>query len=119
MCFPRIRFVLELIYCDQEPLRLLNVIELLTWLISLLDCLQIIFLREGGGGDFSLKSLSLSLETHMNQRALKSTDLWITSLLFDLNHKFINGSFYLVCIKTVDSVFRALLLVTQSVNIQC
>ena len=49
MCFPRIRFVLELIYCDQEPLRLLNVIELLTWLISLLDCLQIIFLREGGG----------------------------------------------------------------------
>ena len=50
MCFPRIRFALELIYCDQEPLRLLNVIELLTWLISLLDCLQIIFLREGGGG---------------------------------------------------------------------
>ena len=25
--------------------------------------------------------------------ALKLTDLWITSLLFDLNNKFINGSF--------------------------
>ena len=25
--------------------------------------------------------------------AFKVTDLWITSLLFDLNHKFINGSF--------------------------
>ena len=25
--------------------------------------------------------------------ALKLTDLWITSLLFDLNYKFINGSF--------------------------
>ena len=25
--------------------------------------------------------------------ALKLTDLWITSLLFDLNHKFIDGSF--------------------------
>ena len=47
--------------------------------------------RRGGGGgvgvaDFSLKSLSRSLKTHMNQRAIKSTDLWITSLLFDLNY---------------------------------
>ena len=35
---------------------------------------------------FTLKSLSLSFP-------LKLTDLWITSLLFDLNYKFINGSF--------------------------
>ena len=34
----------------------------------------------------TLKSLSLSFP-------LKLTDLWITSLLFDLNYKFINGSF--------------------------
>ena len=42
---------------------------------------------------FSLKSLSLSLKSHMNVLcALKLTELWNTSLLFDLNHKFINGS---------------------------
>ena len=42
---------------------------------------------------FSLKSLSLSLKSHMNVLYLKLTDLWNTSLLFDLNYKFINGSF--------------------------
>ena len=42
---------------------------------------------------FSLKSRSLSLTSHMNQHAQKLTDLGITSLLFDLNYKFINGSF--------------------------
>ena len=36
---------------------------------------------------FSLKSLSLSLKSH--QCALKLTDLWNTSLLFDLNDKLI------------------------------
>ena len=35
----------------------------------------------------SLKSLSLSLKSH-----IRLTELWNTSLLFDLNHKFINGS---------------------------
>ena len=42
---------------------------------------------------FSLKSLGLSLKTYMNQCGLKLTDLWITTSLFDLNYKFINGSF--------------------------
>ena len=42
---------------------------------------------------FSLKSVSLSLKGHMNQRTLKLTDLGITSLLFHLNYKLINGSF--------------------------
>ena len=28
-----------------------------------------------------------------DEYALNLTDLWITSLLFDLNHKFIDGSF--------------------------
>ena len=42
---------------------------------------------------FSLKSLSLSLKSHMNVLcALKLTELWNTSLLFDLNYKYINGS---------------------------
>ena len=42
---------------------------------------------------FSLKSLSLSLKSHMNVLcALKLTELWTTSLLFDLNYKYINGS---------------------------
>ena len=40
---------------------------------------------------FTLKSLSHSLKSH--ECGLKLTDLWITSLLFDLNDKFINGSF--------------------------
>ena len=42
---------------------------------------------------FSLKSLTLSLKSHMNVLcALKLTELWNTSLLFDLNYKYINGS---------------------------
>ena len=41
---------------------------------------------------FSLKSLSLSLKSHMNVLcALKLTKSWNTSLLFDLNYKYING----------------------------
>ena len=42
---------------------------------------------------FCLKSLSLSLKSHMNVLcALKLTELWNTSLLFDLNYKYTNGS---------------------------
>ena len=72
---------------------LLNVFELLTpckicFTLGLFS--NYFSQRSGGGGvgvaDFSLKSLSRSLKTHMNQRAIKSTDLWITSLLFDLNY---------------------------------
>ena len=51
---------------------------------SLLDCLQIIF---------SLKSLSLPMPQKSHECALKLTDLWNPSLLFDLNYKYINGSF--------------------------
>ena len=40
---------------------------------------------------FSLKSLPFPQKSH--ERALKLTDLWTTSFLFDLNYKFINGSF--------------------------
>ena len=91
ICFPRSCFP-GLIYCDQGPLWLLNVIEddCYFWGVHIrlstrckikftlsLDCLQIIF---------SLKSLRLSLKSH--ECALKLTDLWNTSLLFDLNYKF-------------------------------
>ena len=42
---------------------------------------------------FSLNSLSLSLKSHMNVLcALKLIELSNTSLLFDLNYKYINGS---------------------------
>ena len=42
---------------------------------------------------FSLKSLILSLKSHTNVLcALKLTELWNASLLFDLNYKYINGS---------------------------
>ena len=51
---------------------------------------------------FSLKSLSLSLKSHMNVLfVLKLTELWNTSLLFDLNYKYINGASLLALAKSV------------------
>ena len=42
---------------------------------------------------FSLKSLSVSFKSNINVLcAVKLTELWNTSLLFDLNYKFINGN---------------------------
>ena len=35
----------------------------------------------------------LAFPQKLHECALKLTDLWLTSLLFDLNYKFINGSF--------------------------
>ena len=58
---------------------------------------------------FSLKSLSLSLKSHMNVLcALKLTELWNTSLLFDLNYKFINGSLALALAKSIYYVDSSL-----------
>ena len=50
--FPRICFPLGLIYCDQEPLWLLNVIELLTRckICFTLGLFANYFSRMGGGG---------------------------------------------------------------------
>ena len=86
-----------LIYCDQEPLWLLNVIEddcyFLGVHMRLSTRCKILFTLGLFANYFSLKSLSLSLKSHMNVLcALKLTELWNTSLLFDLNYKFINGS---------------------------
>ena len=50
ICFP-----LGVIYCDQEPLRLLNVIELLTRCKICFTLELFENLRGGGGADFYLK----------------------------------------------------------------
>ena len=51
---------------------------------------------------FSLKPLSLSLKSHINVLcALKLTELWNTSLLFDLNYKYIKGVSLLAVAKSV------------------
>ena len=44
---------------------------------------------------FTLNYLALAFpkKSLMHIYALKLTDLWITSLFFDLNYKFISGSF--------------------------
>ena len=87
MCFPRICFP-RLIYCDQEPLLLLNVTE---------DYFLDVRIRL-----YQLDTRFVSLQNHLafpskaqksNECALKLTDLWNTKLLFDLSYKFINGSF--------------------------
>ena len=69
ICFPRICF-LGLIYCDQEPLCLLNVIEdycyFLCVHIRLSTRWKILFTLGLFANCFSLKSLSLSLKSHMN-----------------------------------------------------
>ena len=88
ICFPRICFP-GLIYWDQEPSCLVNVIEddryFLGVHIRLSTRCKIWFTLGLFANYFSLKSLSLSLKSH--ECALKLTDLWNTSLLFDLNYK--------------------------------
>ena len=69
ICFPRICFR-GLIYCDQEPLWLLNVIEddcyFLGVHIRLSTRCKIWFTLGLFANYFSLKSLILSLKSHMN-----------------------------------------------------
>ena len=85
-CFRRICFP-NLIYCGQRGMITIFGVykkdyQLDLRFVSLLDCLQT---------NFYLKSLSFYLKSYGS--ALKLTGLWITSLLFYLNNKFINGSF--------------------------
>ena len=89
ICFPRICFR-RLIYCDQEPLLLLNVTEdyFFGCTYKAMSTRYKIC--------FTPKSLWLfSQKSH--ECALKLTDLWNTKLLFDLSCKFINGSFAFSC----------------------
>ena len=72
ICFPRICFR-GLIYCDQEPLWLLNVIEEVCYFLGV----YIIMLS-------TRCKMFLSFPQKSHECALKLTDLLITSLLFDL-----------------------------------
>ena len=99
ICFPRICFPL-LIYCDQEPLQLLNVTE---------DYFLGVHVR--------LYQLDIQDLFHSKITSLfpqKSHEcLWNTKLLFDLSYKFINGSFafscgqiYILCFLLLSLVFK-------------
>ena len=82
ICFPRICFR-GLIYCEQEPLWLLNMIEDVCYFLGARVRLSTRCKL------FHSKINEPFPQIHMNV-PLKLTDLWITSLLFDLNYKFIN-----------------------------
>ena len=87
ICFPRI-FFRGLIYCDQEPLWLLNVIEDVSYFLG-------VHIRLSTRCKMFHSKITWPFPQKSHECALRLTDLWITSLLFDLNYKFINGSFAL------------------------
>ena len=104
ICFPRICFR-GLIYCDQEPLWLLNVIEDFCY-FSLG-----VHIRLSTRCKMFHSKITQPFPQKSHECALKLTDLWITSLLFDLSYKFINGSFsfspgeiYILSIETEASL---------------
>ena len=67
---------------------------------------------------FSLTSLSLSLKSHMNVLyALKLTELWNTSLLFDLNYKYINGASLLALVKSIYYLTTAFLFNVEELHL--
>ena len=88
ICFLRICFR-GLIYCDQEPLWLLNVIEDVCYFLGGHTC---IFRLSTRCKMFHSK-ITYPFPRKSHKCALKLTDLWITRLLFDLKYKFINASF--------------------------
>ena len=112
-------FFPQLIYGDQEPLRPLNVIEddyqFLGVHMRLSTRCKIWFTLGLFANYFSLKSLSLSLKSHMNVLcALKLTELWNTSLLFDLNYEFINGSLAFSAIICLENRWKGLHMFAKS-----
>ena len=86
ICFPRICFR-GLIYCDQEPLWLLNVIEDVCYFLG------VHIFRLSTRCKMYHSKITYPFPQKSHECALKLTDLWITSLLFDLKYKLINGSF--------------------------
>ena len=80
--FPRNCFR-GLIFCDQEPLGLLNMMEDVCYFLGARVRLSTRCKL------FHSKITEPFPQIHMNV-PFKLTDLWITSLLFDLNYKFIN-----------------------------
>ena len=91
MCFPRICFP-GLIYCDQEPLWLLNVIEddyyFLGVHIRLSTRCTIKFTLRWTVCKLFFSKITQLFPQKSHECSLKLTDLWNTSLLFDLNYKF-------------------------------
>ena len=88
ICFPRIYFR-GLIYRDQEPLWLLNVIEGVCYFLGVHTCI----FRLSTRCKMFHSQITYPSPQKSHECALKLTDLWITSLLFDIKYKFINGSF--------------------------
>ena len=86
ICFPRICFR-GLLYCDQEPLCLLNVMEDVCYFLG------VHIFRLSTRCKMFHSKITYPFRQNSHECALKLTDLWITSLLFDLKYKFINGSF--------------------------
>ena len=86
ICFPRICFR-GLIYCDQEPLWLLNVIEDGCYFSG------VHIFRLSTRCKMFHSKITQPFPQKSHECVLKLTALWITSLLFDLKYKFINGSF--------------------------
>ena len=77
ICFPRICFR-GLIYCDQEPLWLLNVIEDVCYFLG------VHIFRLSTRCKMFHSKITYPFRQKSHECALKLTDLWITSLLFDL-----------------------------------
>ena len=86
ICFP------GLIYCDQEPLWLLNVMEddcyFLGVHLRLSTRCKIKFTLRWTLWKLFFSKIPYPFLQKSHECALKLTDLWNTSLLFDLNYKF-------------------------------
>ena len=78
-CFPRICFR-GLIYCDKEPLWLLNVIE------DVCCFLGVHIFRLSTRCKMFHSKITYPFPQKSHECAFKLTDLWITNLLFDLKY---------------------------------
>ena len=75
-----------LIYCDQEPLWLLNVIEDVCYFLEVHTCIST-------RCKMFHSKITYPFPQKSHECAPKLTVFWITSLLFDLKYEFINWSF--------------------------
>ena len=96
ICFPRICFR-GLIYYDQEPLWLLNVIEDVCYFLGVHTC---IFRLSTRCKMFHSK-ITYPFPQKSHECAHKLTDLWITSLLFDLKYNLLMGASLLALAKSI------------------
>ena len=78
-----------LIYCDQEPLWLLNVIEDVCYFLGV----HIIIFKLSTRCKVFHSKITYPFPRKSHECAPKLTVFWITSLLFDLKYEFVNWSF--------------------------